>query len=205
MAEKESLAKQGIKLYKQNAQPPKEALKEIKAGRLRGMTDIKPQWRIQALTEQYGLCGIGWKYDIANFWTNDASDDQVVVSVFIKLFVKVDGEWSDPIPGLGGSMLINKESKGLYTSDEAYKMALTDAISVASKAIGIASNIYLGYSDTKYIEDNSGDKPTLPEDRFQKVIEILRGDDSDKKKSTLDHLDGFKLTASQVKQVNKFK
>ena len=51
-------------------------------------------------------------------------------------------EWSKPIVGVGGSMFIAKEKSGPYTSDEAYKMALTDAISVSCKALGIAADIY---------------------------------------------------------------
>ena len=48
-------------------------------------------------------------------------------------------------------MLIAKEKAGLYTSDEAYKMAVTDALSVALKALGVAADIYLGNFDgSKY-------------------------------------------------------
>ena len=34
------------------------------------------------------------------------------------------------------------ESKGAYVSDECYKMALTDALSVAMKALGVAADVY---------------------------------------------------------------
>jgi hypothetical protein len=47
-------------------------------------------------------------------------------------------------------MFIAKEKSGLYTSDEAYKMALTDAISVSCKALGIAADIYWSKDNTKY-------------------------------------------------------
>ena len=42
-------------------QPPPEALKMITGGRLAGKTDINPQWRYQSMTEQFGMCGVGWK------------------------------------------------------------------------------------------------------------------------------------------------
>lgn len=137
-------------------QPPKEALKQIKAGRLKGKTDINPQWRYEAITEQFGPCGDGWKYDIDKLWTEPGSDGQVFAFAQISVFYKTasrassplpDDVWSGPIPGVGGSMLIAKEKAGLHSNDEAYKMAITDALSVALKMIGVAADIYAGRWD----------------------------------------------------------
>ena len=47
-------------------------------------------------------------------------------------------------------MLISKEKGSLATNDEAYKMALTDAISVAAKALGVAADVYWSNDPTKY-------------------------------------------------------
>ena len=131
--------------------PPNAALKKIKGGRLSGMTDISPQWRYQALTEQFGPCGIGWKYEIVNQWLEQGTEGQIVAFAAVNLYIKVDGEWSDCIPGTGGSMFVAKEKAGLRTSDEAYKMATTDALSVACKIIGVGADVYLGNMDgSKY-------------------------------------------------------
>ena len=56
-------------IYEAVRTPPQEALKAIEAGRLKGMTDINPMWRIKALTERFGPCGIGWKPVITRQWT----------------------------------------------------------------------------------------------------------------------------------------
>ena len=61
---KEETIKQTNEWFMRNANPPQDALKPITAGRLKGKSDINPQWRIQALTEQYGICGVGWAYEI---------------------------------------------------------------------------------------------------------------------------------------------
>jgi len=45
---------------------------------------------------------------------------------------------------------VAKESKGLYTNDECFKMALTDAISVSCKALGFGADIYWSGDNTKY-------------------------------------------------------
>jgi len=139
-----------LTLYNAVRQPPKEALKDIQAGRLKGKTDINPMWRLKALTEQFGLCGIGWKYAITKQWLEHGGNSEVAAFVNIELFIKVDGQWSDAIPGTGGSSFVANERNGLYTSDECFKMALTDAISVSCKALGFAADIYWQSDSTKY-------------------------------------------------------
>ena len=47
-------------------------------------------------------------------------------------------------------MLVASETKGLYVNDECYKMALTDAISVACKALGMGADVYWNKDTTKY-------------------------------------------------------
>lgn len=129
---------------------PDSAKKQIAAGRLKGMTDINPMWRIRALTEQFGPCGIGWKYTIDRQWMEIGSDGQVSAFCNISLYVKLNGEWSDAIPGTGGSAFITNERNGAYTSDECYKMALTDALGVAFKALGGGADVYWDKDETKY-------------------------------------------------------
>lgn len=129
---------------------PENAKKTIAGGRLKGMTDINPMWRIKMLTEQYGPCGTGWKYKITDKQIVNGTDGVICVFMDIDLFVKENGEWSDAIVGTGGSQLVAKESKGLYTNDECFKMALTDAISVACKALGMGADVYWASGRTKY-------------------------------------------------------
>ena len=49
-----------LKIYNMIKKVPDEAQKKITGGRLSGMTDIKPMWRIEKLTEIFGPCGLGW-------------------------------------------------------------------------------------------------------------------------------------------------
>lgn len=142
--------KDNLTIYNTVRNPPKEALKPIKGGRLSGYTDINPMWRIKALTEQFGVCGIGWKYTITKQWTEQGANGEVAAFTNIDLYIKVNGEWSDAIPGTGGSSFIAKERSGLYTSDECFKMSLTDAISVACKSLGFAADIYWNNDRSKY-------------------------------------------------------
>ena len=135
-----------MKNYNLLKEVPNGVLKPIQAGRLKGMSDIKPQWRIQKLTEVFGMCGIGWKFEIIRNWIEDAGvKSEKVAFVDLNLYVRVNGEWSDAIYGNGGSMLVASEKNGPYVSDEAFKMATTDALGTAAKYIGLAADIYMGH------------------------------------------------------------
>ena len=125
---------------------PKSAQKEFNNGRFSG-TDINPMWRIKKLTEVFGPCGVGWytrdvRYSLHPF----TATSEVVVMCELNLYYKdpVTGEWSQPIYGVGGNQLIlQSQKRGPQSNDEAFKMAYTDAVSIACKALGFSSDIYL--------------------------------------------------------------
>ena len=54
--------------YQQSRAVPDNARRAVTGGRLKGKTEINPMWRIKALTEVFGPCGIGWKYEITQKW-----------------------------------------------------------------------------------------------------------------------------------------
>ena len=140
-----------LELYEKFRKVPETAKKNIGGGRLKGMTDINPMWRIKTLTEEFGVCGFGWYYEIVDQWLETAmAKDEITANVKINLYVKQGDEWSKPIVGIGGSMLVANEKNGLYVNDECYKMALTDAISVACKSLGIGADVYWNKDNTKY-------------------------------------------------------
>ncbi len=161
---------EAIQIYKKLSQPPKGALREIKAGDLKGKTDINPQWRYEAMTETFGLVGLGWKYEIQKLWTEPGANGETLAFAQVAVFVRDPDtkEWSDPIVGIGGSKLINKFSAGPKSNDEGYKMAVTDAFSTSLKMIGVAADIYAGRWDgSKYNQEPSnrgeGSGPQQPQ------------------------------------------
>lgn len=130
---------------------PNEARKTIKGGKLAGMTDINPVWRLQQLTAAFGLVGFGWNIREVERWTNECAGETAAF-VKVELTICVDGAWSQPIEGTGGSKLCGI-GRGEGINDEAWKMATTDAISVACKSLGMAADIYFekgAYLGTKY-------------------------------------------------------
>lgn len=144
-----------LTIYNEVRSVPDSAKRRIEAGRLKGKTDINPMWRIKALTEKFGPCGFGWKYVITDKRLEQGANSEVAAFLDIDLFVKADGVWSDAIPGTGGSAFVAKEKNGPYTSDECFKMALTDAISVACKALGFGADVYWEADRSKYDKPES--------------------------------------------------
>lgn len=139
-----------MELFRQFEKTAAEAQKPIEAGRLKGFTDINPMWRFKRLTEVFGPVGIGWKFVITDKQIIPGADGVVSAFVDILLYYKHNGEWSEGIPGTGGSAFVAKETKGLYTSDECFKMALSDAVGTACKALGMSADIYFSKDRSKY-------------------------------------------------------
>ena len=150
-----------LSIYERVRCVPKEAKKEIEAGRLKGKHDINPMWRIKALTEVFGPAGFGWYTEVVRTWTEASESGEMAVFVDINLYVKKDGEWSRPIFGNGGNRLISNEKKYEngqqvyipYLDDDAYKKAYTDAISVAAKALGVGADVYFEKDKGKYASE----------------------------------------------------
>lgn len=160
-----------METYNKLRKVPEDALKVIQAGRLRGKSDIKPQWRIEIMTDTFGVIGFGWNYKVTRSeLIHSEQTKETACFVDIELKVKMDGEWSEPIFGTGGSMFIAQEKAGAYTSDECFKMALTDAMSVAMKQLGVAADVYRGLCETKYEADAKDSKPQSTEPQPEKWL-----------------------------------
>lgn len=182
--------------------PPANALKKIEAGRLKGKSDINPQWRYEAMTEVFGPCGVGWKFTVDRVWPEPASDGQIFAFAAVSIYIRHNDEWSDAIPGYGGSMLLEMESKGMHSSDEGYKMAITDAIGTAMKMLGVAAEVYRGnYDGSKYA------KPTSPKPQEPAVTESKDAEYMERTKSALRRIFGDdKATAlATVEKLTAFK
>ncbi len=150
--------KGNLAIYNQVRSVPEDALSTITGGPMKNKSNICPQWRIQRLTELFGPAGIGWKVEQVSRWTETTGQGEVAVFCEVNLYVRQDGEWSAPIFGQGGNMLMRsstewvngKAVQTVHIDDEAYKKAYTDAISVACKALGFAADVYYAQDETKY-------------------------------------------------------
>lgn len=133
-----------MRYWNKLANVPREHLKGFtKGGGFRG-TDIKPQWRLQVMTETFGPCGIGWTMTKPEF-TMEGDTCHCTVGIM----VKENGEWSQVVWGVGGTTTGR-------SNDELFKMSYTDALGNAMVKLGVASDIYMGYFDgSKYVRQTT--------------------------------------------------
>lgn len=123
-----------------------------KSGGFKG-TDINPTWRMKRMTEVFGPCGKGWGWNLERTWSEQIGDKTF-------MFAAVDLWWTDGIPTEYGDLpryctgaQIGGTEAG-RAPDEAYKMAITDALGKCMVALGLASDIYMGlWDDSKYQAD----------------------------------------------------
>ncbi|WP_052185523.1 hypothetical protein [Treponema sp. OMZ 838] len=142
-----------MEIYNKLSRPPANMLRKITGGKLSGKTDINPQWRYKAMSETFGLVGIGWKYEIMRLWTEAGAGGEVLGFAQVAVYVKTGDTWGDPIIGVGGSKLVQLEKGQLVSNDEGFKMAITDAFSTSLKMLGVAAAIYEGRWDgTRYTD-----------------------------------------------------
>lgn len=190
----ESVPNPNLRHWRAMARPPVTALKTIKGGRLQGMTDVNPQWRYQAMTEEFGPVGIGWAYTIDKLWTEPGADGEVLgfaqVSVKVRRLIGPNGSWasfneSQPIVGIGGNHLIVKEKNGLRSNDECWKMAVTDALSVALKMLGVAADIYAGRWDGTKFNDEPQEQEADGYREWLTDLELVADDGTQKLLATI--------------------
>lgn len=165
---------ENLKFWEIGREVPNTAKRKITGGNLAqaGFSDINPVWRIKKLTEMFGMAGFGWFYKTVDTKFQNGVDGEVFVFITINLFVKVNDEWSQAIEGQGGNSFTSKTKNGLKNSDEAIKMATTDAISVACKMLGIGADVYFEKDvrfETKY--DKRNDEKIENKKEIEKEVE----------------------------------
>ncbi len=146
-----------------------------RSGGFRG-TQIDPVWRIQRMTEVFGPVGEGWGWE----QTGDRITDGMVF-VGVRVWYLPAGEkpkWPEhdsgaPLnarwtgPQWGGDVLMLTRGGKTQPNDEAFKMAMTDALGKALLSIGLAADVYMGlFDDSKYrdLSEREADKPAEPTD-----------------------------------------
>lgn len=168
---------ENMNIYDQAREVPETAKKTISAGRLKGFTDVNPMWRIKRLTEIFGPCGIGWRYEPIHREIQTFNGETCVfIDIMLYVVDPETGEWSKGIYGTGGSKLVTTERSGPYVSDEAFKMAQTDALSVACKNLGIGADVYFEKDRTKYsaYENQTATSQNTAEPATEKQLYLLK-------------------------------
>lgn len=148
-----------------------------------GGTAIKPIYTEQKMTEVFGPAGKGWGMGEPQFQVVPGNDGQIAVYCTVSLW------WNDPVAqsgphmvyGVGGDMVVVKQSSGLRTDDEAFKKAFTDAVGNAMKHLGMSADVHMGlFDDSKYVREREAEEAGADRHTGEVPVESLgkpvRGD-----------------------------
>jgi hypothetical protein len=133
---------------------PAHTKKFQRGGGFKG-TAIKPIYTTHKMTEEFGPAGKGWGMGEPSFQIVPGSEGQVAVFCTVALWYATgDAGEIGTVYGVGGDMVVIKQSSGLRTDDEAFKKAFTDAIGNAMKHLGMSADVHMGlFDDSKYVSE----------------------------------------------------
>ena len=147
---------ENLDIYNKYKEVPSNALKDFDNGTFKG-TDINSMWRIKCLTEQFGVVGHGWTVRVVRTWLEHCEyANETYAFAEIEMQVKIGDDWGKPFSATGGNKFCRYVKSGDYYkgSDEAFKMAITDAFGVACKYLGIGADVYWANDKSKYTEED---------------------------------------------------
>lgn len=131
------------------------------AGGFQG-TATSATYLIKKATDQFGLVGIGWGWEILDesimegATTLDKSGErgtEKIHRIKLKVWYNWKGERGEIIH-FGQTTFVGKNKYGWYTDEEAPKKSLTDALTKSLSMLGFAADIHLGmYDDNRYVND----------------------------------------------------
>lgn len=137
-----------------------EKVKKTDPGRVKPITgkqykgnSPQPYYLVERMTEEFGMCGIGWGIDIVNERMERLSEHEVLHVAVIKLWYKHEGERGE-ITQIGQTKAAYmKKDGGVMVDEDAPKKSVTDAMTKCMSYLGFAGDIFSGqWDDSKYVQ-----------------------------------------------------
>lgn len=170
----------------------------------------QPYYLVERMTEQFGMCGIGWGVNILNERMERLTDSDVLHVAVVELWY-VHDEKRGAVTQIGQTKACyaTKDNR-LMVDEDAPKKSVTDAMTKCMSYLGFAGDIFSGqWDDSKYVSDLTNEfhgspqaqkpkeKSAITDDRLQSAIDkIIAGE------YTLEKLKGnFTLTTAQLELV----
>lgn len=122
-------------------------------------TAINGAYILKRLTEEFGPCGIGWRFiieeeNILEGHTLKNGDKAKVHVIRGCIEYTVGAQKHQTSSQFGQTYLVYENRNGAYTDEEAPKKSITDAIGKCAVQLGIGADIHLGlYDDNKYVNE----------------------------------------------------
>jgi hypothetical protein len=124
----------------------------------------QPYYLVERMTQEFGMCGIGWGLNIIHERMERLSDTDVLHVAVVELWYVKD-DIKGAITQIGQTKaLYKKNDGGLMVDEDAPKKSVTDAMTKCMSYLGFAGDIFSGqWDDSKYVQELTkefGDKPT---------------------------------------------
>jgi hypothetical protein len=124
----------------------------------------QPYYLVERMTQEFGMCGIGWGLNIISERMERLSDTDVLHVAVVELWYVKD-DIKGAITQIGQTKaLYKKNDGGLMVDEDAPKKSVTDAMTKCMSYLGFAGDIFSGqWDDSKYVQELTkefGDKPT---------------------------------------------
>tara|TARA_Y100000310_G_C20689941_1_gene821571 strand:+ start:616 stop:1350 length:735 start_codon:yes stop_codon:yes gene_type:complete len=174
-----------------------------------GMSSIDGYYMFQKATEAFGMCGIGWGYEVIeeDYRTGgpiyDKGKTEVIAHEIDHMlrvkFWYMQGETKGELTHYGITRYVYSSKYGPITDEEAPKKSLTDAIKKCLSMLGFCADVYMGkFEDDAYVAGAA------------KRAEIERQDEQDKElEAALEELDEWLAnemdSASKIKEISPYK
>lgn len=113
----------------------------------------QPYYLVERMTEEFGMCGIGWGLHIVSERMERLTDTDVLHIAHVELWY-MRGETRGSIQQVGQTKAAYKSNKGTMVVDEdAPKKSVTDAMTKCMSYLGFSGDIFSGrWDDSKYVQ-----------------------------------------------------
>lgn len=113
----------------------------------------QPYYLVERMTEEFGMCGIGWGLNIINERMERLTDSDVLHVAVVTLWFIHEGKRGE-ITQIGQTKAAySKSSGGMMVDEDAPKKSVTDAMTKCMSYLGFAGDIFSGqWDDSKYVQ-----------------------------------------------------
>lgn len=113
----------------------------------------QPYYLVERMTEEFGMCGIGWGIHIINERMERLSETDVLHVAVVEIWYML-GEKKASIEQVGQTKAAYMSSKGsLVVDEDAPKKSVTDAMTKCMSYLGFSGDIFSGHwDDSKYVQ-----------------------------------------------------
>jgi hypothetical protein len=114
----------------------------------------QPYYLVERMTEEFGMCGIGWGLNILNERMERLTETDVLHVAVVELWYMLDGKQGS-ITQVGQTKAAYKtKDGGILVDEDAPKKSVTDALTKCMSYLGFAGDIFSGqWDDSKYVQE----------------------------------------------------